>query len=380
MHIELLPVRIGFSACASCLLGAVALIVSLASPAGTDVRIVARDRSVLSTRSMDFGTDLKSRIVIRPRGEKFISPAPEGLRKAEWTGKYGFVYIDGFEFDTVIDGLNEAGLGIGALFLAGPTRYPSEMPETATYALSNLRLGTWLLSQFATVAEVRSALQDVMVWGEPVPGYGNWPIPLHFAVHDAKGDSLVLEWIEENLQIHDNTVGVLTNSPEFGWHLMNLQNYAMVSPLSSSPIQIGDLTFAGTGQGVGLASIPGDTSPPSRFVATVAALHLSARPKDALSALILGQKLMNRVDLPLGMVRNFATGTRYDDYTQWVVFRDHGERKYYWRTYEDLTLRLLELKKLDLNIGSPKRRMPIATRTPSAITVDPKKIPVLKSE
>src|SRR5712691_9842122 len=96
-----LPLRqINSMSVAASLLGAIALLHPFYAQAGTDVRIVARDRSVLTARSMDFGTEMKSRIVIRPRGEKFASPAPEGAQKAEWTGKYGFVYFDALEPDT----------------------------------------------------------------------------------------------------------------------------------------------------------------------------------------------------------------------------------------------------------------------------------------
>ena len=351
--------------------------VPLPAGAGTDARIIARDGTVVTARSMDFGTPLRSRIVLVPRATPLESPAPVGGRALAWTGKHGFVYLDGFGLDTAFDGLNEAGLGVGALFLPGATRY-ADAANGDQPALSNLRLGIWLLSQFESVDQVREALAGVRVFGEKVESLGNWPLPLHFAVHDAKGRSLVLEWIDGELRIHDNTVGVLANAPDFSWHLANLRHFGKLSPMVVHPLEIGSLTYAVTGEGTALASLPGDPSSPSRFLATAAVLHLAETPKDSIGAMMLAQKLMNRVDIPRGLVRDFSIDRRYDDHTQWTSFRDHTNRKYFWRSYEDQTLRELDLKSLDLAKGAPLRRGPIAVKAPSAISVKSDSIPALK--
>jgi choloylglycine hydrolase len=370
--------RIRGSAVALFLMAVALLAAPQVAGAGTDVRIVARDGSVLSARSMDFGAPLGSRIVTVARGERFESPPPETGRAARWQGKYGFVYLDGFGLDTALDGLNEAGLGVAALFLPGPTRYPAEPPRPSIPALSNLKVTHWLLSQFDSVEQVKTALADISVFGERVESLGNWPLPLHFAVHDARGRSLVLEWIEGEPRVHDNGVGVLTNAPAFEWHLTNLRQFGRLSPLISHPIEIGSLTYAVTSQGTGLAGLPGDPSSASRFLATAATLNLSDRPKDAIGAIVLAQKLLNRVDIPRGLVRDYSMERRHDDYTQWASFRDHTNRKFFWRSYNDQTLRELDLADIDFSAGSPKRRAPIAVDVPSAIAIKPEDIPPVR--
>jgi len=343
----------------------------------TDARIVAEDGSVLTARTMEFGPPLESRLVVRPRGTKLVSPAPNDAKGLNWTAKYGYAYMDGFKLDGVTDGLNEAGLGFGALYLPGHTTYETVAPADNAKAVSNVKFGAWVLSQFATVDEVKAALSSVRVWGEPVAALGDTPVPVHFVIHDANSKSLVLEWVDGKVTVHDNTVGVVTNSPTYDWHMTNLRNYVNVTPVDPKPVKIGGITYAATGQGAGLLGIPGDPTPASRLVQTAAALHFATKPKNAAQALVLAQKLMNRVDIPSGLIRDFGSGERYDDMTQWVVFRDHANKVYYYRTYEDMTLRALDLKKVDLSPGAPARRMPIATTKPTVLPIEPNAIPVL---
>lgn len=42
--------------------------------------------------------------------------------------------------------------------------------------------------------------------------------------HDADSDSIVIEFANGEQQVHDNPLGVMTNGPEFSWHLTNLNN------------------------------------------------------------------------------------------------------------------------------------------------------------
>ena len=353
--------------------GALALAFSGAQTAHacTDARIVAEDGSVLTARAMDFssGAPLGSRLVVHPRGGKLGSPAPGGAQGLSWTAKYGYVYMDAFTTDVPVDGLNEAGLGFGALYLPDFAEYETISPANMSKAVSNLQVGAWILSQFATVAEVKAALPGIQVWGEPFAKLGNAVVTLHYVVHDAQGKSVVLEWVGGKLSVYDNTMGVITNSPPYDWQMTNLRNYVNISPDNAKAKTVGGISYAATGQGSGLFGLPGDPTPPSRMVQTVVALHAATKPKDAAGALVLGQKLLNRVDIPTGLARDTSGNS---DMTQWATFRDHGNKVYYYRTYEDMSVQALDLKKLDLSAGLPARRMAITTTKPGIheITAD----------
>jgi choloylglycine hydrolase len=341
----------------------------------TDVIIRAKDGSALSSRSMEFGAAMNSRLVIRPRGTMFHSPAPDGMTGKSWAGKYGFVYLDGLDIDCVVDGLNEAGLGFGALYLPDFAEYEKIDPISNEKALSNLQLGAWVLSQFSTIDEVESSLSEVNVWGEILALFDNGYVPLHYVVHDSFGQSIVLEWVGGKLNVYDNTIGVMTNSPPYDWHMTNLRNYISLSPNNANPVTVGGITYPANGQGSGLFGMPGDPTPPSRFVQTAIALTSCVPPLNSTDALIVGQKLLNRVDLPEGLARDPKTGD--SDITQWAVFRSHNDKIYYYRTYNDMTLRAIDLKETDLNIGAPVRRMQIAAASPTVNFIDPNTIPLI---
>ena len=326
----------------------------------TDVRIVADDGSVMTVRTMEYELQLRSGLVITPRGHVGTSPAPSGAKGLTWKAKYGFAYVNAFGLPIALDGLNEAGLGFGALYLPGEASYQDVSAGDDRKVLSNAFFGNWILANFATVEEVRAALDEVVVWGEPVPLLGS-VLPLHYAVHDASGASLVIEYVKDGLHVYDNTVGVLTNSPTYDWQVTNLRNYVGLTAVNAAPEKIGNVTYAATGQGSGLHGLPGDVTPPSRFVNAATTLHLADKPKDAAGALTLAQHLIDRVDIPRGLVRNYfkvgPIGIPLKEFTQWTVFRDHTNRVYMFRTYDDTSLRALDLKEIDLSAGQPVRRM-----------------------
>ena len=110
------------------------------------------------------------------------------------------------------------------------------------------------------------------------------------------------------MHVYDNVVGVLTNSPTYEWHIQNLRNYVNLTAENAKPVKVGNVTYAGTGQGSGLHGLPGDPTPPSRFVMAAATAYLADKPKDAAEALIVAEHLINRVDIPKGLVRDYSRG------------------------------------------------------------------------
>ena len=349
--------RLIAACCASVLAVAPAL-------ACTDVQLIAADGSAFSVRTMEFALDLKSEVVLVPRGRTLTSQAPKG-KGLNWTSKYGFAAINVFGEPFYTDGLNEKGLGVGALYLPGETKYETVGDQDGARALANTDFVGWVLGNFDTVDEVRDALSNVVVWGPDVPQLGSFA-PLHYAVHDASGKSIIVEYVDGKAQVYDNSVGVLTNSPAYPWHLQNLRNYVNLTAANSSPVKIGNVTYVGTGQGSGLRGLPGDPTPPSRFVMAAATAHLADKPKDSGDALVLAMHLIDRVDIPKGFVRDYTNGGKPSgDYTQWTAFRDHANQVYYWRGYDDPALRAIDLKTIDFTEGGPVRRMSVAGKAPT---------------
>src|SRR5258708_1446259 len=78
------------------------------SRACTGITLKAKDGAVVYGRTMEWGTfDLKSRLVIVPRGYKFTGHTPDGKPGITWQGRHGVVGLDAVEKDMIVDGMNE---------------------------------------------------------------------------------------------------------------------------------------------------------------------------------------------------------------------------------------------------------------------------------
>lgn len=330
----------------------------------TSFRIQSTDRAVIVGRSMEFGAEMSSNLVTHPRGESLASTAPGGGPGLAWTSRYGTLAFDSLGLDVAVDGLNEKGLSFHALYYPGFAGYQdTQAAANPARALAHTDFGLWVLGNFATTAEVRASVEDVFVWGYPVDGFDG-PPPIHFAVHDASGAGLVIEYTHGELRVFDNEVGVMTNSPPFDWHLINLANYLNLRALSTKPITIAGTVLAPPGQGGGFLGIPGDWTPPSRFVRSTAMIHFAREAATATEGANLALHLLNAVDIPKGDVRDRAEDTDTSDYTQWIVVWDLTNRVARFRTYANTTVRRVDMDTLDLSPGAPRRRLALDGGSP----------------
>jgi choloylglycine hydrolase len=274
--------------------------------------------------------------------------------------------------DVATDGLNEAGLSVHLLLLPGFAKYEEVRPQNSAHALAHVGVANWILSNFATVEEVKAAIQNVTVFAYEPPGIGF--LPLHYAVHDAKR-GLVIEYVNGQRHVYDNPVGVLTNSPPFDWQMTNLRNYINLTNLNVDSLKLGSYTLEPIGQGTGLLGIPGDYTPPHRFVRATALAYAAVPPATAAEGANLAFHILNDVDIPLGAVAGRATarppgmpsaspparaGGLDFDLTQWVTVSDLTNKIYYFHTYKNLAIRKVDLKKLDFS-GTTVRHINIET-------------------
>jgi choloylglycine hydrolase len=164
-------------------------------------------------------------LAVVPQGPVYRGTLPDNTSKGlNWTTKYGVVGMTAFKMPLFSDRLNEKGLAVGNLMFFGYAEYEPFDPKKANNTLAHFELATWLLANFATVAEVRQAIGKVRVCEGPSVVSG-FVIPLHFVVYDAKGDCLVIEYVKGKLHAYDNLLGVMTNSPTFDWMTTYLNNF-----------------------------------------------------------------------------------------------------------------------------------------------------------
>jgi choloylglycine hydrolase len=322
----------------------------------TDLVIPTQDGSFINGRSLEFALPLMSKITLNSRGMKKQSLAPNHQKGLAWTSKYGYLSIDSLDQGLTTDGINEHGLSLGVLWFPG-VGYPQPPKDMSTKAIVLQDLASWILGSFSTVEEVKAQITSVDIWAEPIAPLGVPPI--HLAVHDAQGNHLVIEFIEGHLSVTDNPNGVMTNFPKLEWQLTNLRNYINLSPLNASPLTLDSIVLKPTGQGTGLHGIPGDWSSPSRFVKATLCKAFTAPAQTAALGVNLMEHLLNIFDIPLGVVRDGTDPTHFEQ-TQWIVIKDLKNKILYYRTYENLTLRYIDLKKLDFSPHSPVRSFPMA--------------------
>ncbi len=199
------------------------------------------------------------------------------------------------------------------------------------------------LTSFSTVEEVKQAIKSISVIDVKQADMGFVP-PVHYTLHDATGASIVVEPIDGKLKVYDNPVGVMTNAPSFDWHLTNLRNYVKLTPDNVPPLKIGDMSFAPFGGGSGMLGVPGDTTPPSRFIRATA-FALSAKPvPSGPESVRLAEHIVNNFDIPKGWLRDPKTPL---EYTQWSTIADMKNEVYYIKTYDNPVLRGIAFEDID---------------------------------
>lgn len=331
--------------CLSTLLAAVIAFAPVAASACTGIRVIAADETVIRARTMEFGVDTQSNVILVPRGLARTATAPNGAKGKAWSVKYAAIGMNIVGQNVIIDGLNEKGLSVGVFYFPGYAGYQAYTESDAQNAVAPWELGTYLLENFADLDEVRAGLDEIVV---PTTEFAAWKMvpPLHYIVMDPSGGTIVVEYVDGTLNIHENPIGVITNSPEFDWHMTNLNNYVNMTFENVEPKTLGPLSVAGFGQGTGMLGIPGDFTPPSRFVRAAIFQYGVLAQQTGDDAVLEAFHILNNFDIPRGVARDGKPdehGNINADYTQWTAASDLKALRYYVRTYDNSAIRYVDL-------------------------------------
>lgn len=315
----------------------------------TDFLLKAKDNSCVVGRSLEFGELLNTQVQIHPKGEHKKAQAPNGQSGLSWTSKFSYMGMSVMPANAIMDGFNEGGLSVGILWMPD-AKYPALAEGTPPESIIDLQsISAWFLGNFSTVDEAINALTKVNVYAAPVIGFAQEP-PVHFSLHDSTGKSAVIEFLNGKTTVFANPVGILTNAPEYPWHLTNLRNYIGLSAVNPEALVIAGTVLQPTGQGSGLMGIPGDWTPPSRFVRTAILKRFLQQPANSDEAVVSAIHLLNTVDIPYGIVR--GTPTKDFDFTQWIVVKDLKSQKMFVRTYQNQNIRTFDLESQHIVPGS----------------------------
>ena len=293
------------------------------SEACTGITLKSRDGSTVVARTIEWGgSDLNSRYVIVPRGYVQQSLLPDGK-------KNGLVFTSQY-----------AGLSAGLFYFPHYGQYETYDPAQKASSVADIQLVSWILGNFERIEDVQNAIKKIRVIAvDPRAS------TVHWRIADATGRQVVLEFIEGKPRFYENKLGVLTNSPDFNWQMVNLNNYVNLSSGTVDTSRLGNIRLATFGAGSGLHGIPGDITPPSRFVRAAFYQCSTQQQETPFDAVIQSFHILNNFDIPIGI--EFAPGESVPDIpsaTQWTSATDINNRIIFYRTMYNSTIRCIDLK------------------------------------
>ena len=101
-----------------------------------------------------------------------------------------------------------------------------------------------------------------------------------------------------------------------------------------------------------MLGMPGDFTPPSRFVRAVAFSQSVFPSKTGEDAVLEAFHVLNQFDIPKGAAREHQKdehGNVLADYTIWTSASDLKTKRFYFRTYENSQIRVVDLMKMNLD-------------------------------
>ena len=309
----------------------------------TGITLTSKDGANIVARTVEWANgESPSDYLIVPEGFEKQSMLPDGTRTGmKYTAFYGYVGLASEDY--VIEGLNEVGLSAGLFYFPKSGSYPKYDPSQKDITISDTEFVAWILGSFETVEDVISALSTVRVVSTDSRAEN-----LHWRVADKFGRQIVIEYIDGIATVNENKLGVLTNSPEYNWHITNLNNYINLKPGSAVAHEFGDIKLSPIGHGSDMLGLPGDYTPPSRFVR--AAFYETSAPifDTADKAVTQAFIILEAMTIPIGI--QFDDKTKIPDIpsaTQWTSVADTMNNKLYYTTMYNPIIRKFDLNNID---------------------------------
>jgi choloylglycine hydrolase len=340
---------------------AVSLTASLAispitSNACTSFLLRGNDGGFVYGRTMEFGLPLKSQITVIPRnftvpGVGVDSKPGSGLN---WKTKYAVAGMNGLGMPVLVDGMNEKGLVGGLLNAPNTAVYQVVSPADSAKSIASIQMLLYALSNFASVDEVKEGFKKIYVNRSIIPAYHNSSAPVRMTLHDAKGKSIVIEYLKGELVITDNPTGVMTNDPAFRDQLNNIGTYANLTSVEKAPMVINGATFVPPSSGSGLHGLPGDYLSPSRFIRALFLTKSVPTTYSTAQHTNTAWHILGSFDIPPGAIslpasNAYGGGAGGIETTEWTVVADNKNLMYYVKMFETTNVQAFDLKKIDLN-------------------------------
>ena len=247
-------------------------------------------------------------------GEK--SPHPH----LEWISRFGSVTFSPFCRDFPDGGMNEAGLYIGEMTLSG-TRFPEDESKPLLFMMLWMQ---YVLDNFDTIDQVVQSLHDLTIDG------WTW----HFFTADRQGNSAVIEFLDGNVTVYkgDSLPYPILCNTRYGREIETIESYK------------------GFG---GEKRIDLNSRKQQRFI------HGAQMIRE------FDPEKYDGVDYGFKILHQFDRGG-----TQWSLVCDLKKLKAYFRSQQSKAIKELDLKKFDLECGSPVKMIDYHRKSGGAVEED----------
>ena len=313
----------------------------------TGISLAAADGSRVVARTVEWAaTPMQCGYVVAPRGHAHQSYTPSGANGLKYTSVYGYVGIYTEYEPFVVEGVNEAGLSAGLFFFPDYGEYAPYNPADNDKTLCDMQFVSWVLSQFSTIDQVKTALKkiDLVTLDSKIGA-------VHWRITEPSGKMVVLEIVAGVPHFYDNNLGVITNAPGFRWHMTNLNNYVNLEPGSAANNTIKQgITLQPLGHGSGMLGLPGDFTSPSRFVRATFFQTTSPVWATGFDTVVQAFHILNNFDIPIGSQHVKSEIPKgMPSATQFTAATDLKAMKLYYRTAWNSNIRCIDLMDIDFH-------------------------------
>lgn len=245
---------------------------------------------------------------------------------------------------------NEHGLAMAGLSFPVETHYFPQIPGKKN--VSPFEIIPWILCQCKNLEQARVCLSELNLWDTPFSE--QFPLsPLHWIIADRDG-AITVESLAGGLKLYENPVGVLTNNPNFDYHMTHLRDYLNLTCMPPEN-RFGPIELTTYSKGMGAIGLPGDLSSASRFVRAAFVKQNSVSGESENESVSQFFHILGSVDQQKGCC---DVGEEKYEYTIYTSCCNASKGIYYYNTYENHQISGVDMHRENLD-GSALSRYPL---------------------
>lgn len=289
-------------------------------------------------RTLDYDFSYGDKVAITPRNFPFQLKRDKPL--ISHYAMIGMAHIAS-GYPLYYDAINEHGVAMAGLNFVGNAVYGTK--KSGSIELAPHEFIPYVLGKCKNLSEAWKLIEKINLCD--IPFSEEYPCSqLHWIVADKTG-SITIESTSHGMFIYENPVCVLTNNPEFPQQLLNLSNYAALSPKPPKNNYVKSMALPQYSRGLGAVGLPGDWSSQSRFVRCVFARENAVcEENDSISQLF---HILGTVNIPRGVCCTDDDKYHITRYTSVC-----GNGVYYFTTYANRQITAVDMNRENLDANA----------------------------